>query len=63
MDGSDIHIIQQTEYPKNGIVRLQVSLQQDRSFTLALRIPSWCMKALLTVNGQLLDVEVCFFDS
>ena len=57
VNGSNIRIMQQTEYPKNGLIKLQVSLQQDMSFTLALRIPGWCSKASLTVNGEQQVVE------
>jgi DUF1680 family protein len=57
VDGSDIRIVQQTEYPWNGLVKLQLSLKQEKAFTLALRIPGWCNRSMLSVNGKSLAVE------
>jgi DUF1680 family protein len=62
VDGSDIRITQQTEYPWNGLVKLKLSLEQDKAFTLALRIPGWCNKAELTVNGETLALEELIHD-
>jgi len=55
--GSDIRIVQQTEYPWNGTVKLALSLEQDNVFTLALRIPGWCGNADLTLNGEAIALE------
>jgi DUF1680 family protein len=60
--GSDIRIVQQTEYPRNGLVKLQLTLKQDKSFTVALRMPGWCSQSTLSVNGQSLAVEGLIVD-
>ena len=43
---------QTTDYPWNGDVRLRVRPDKPRSFSLALRIPAWCRKATIKINGK-----------
>ncbi len=47
-----VKITQQTEYPWQGQIRLQVAVDQPGRFRLALRIPGWCRSYTLNVNGQ-----------
>lgn len=43
---------QQTQYPWNGRVTLNLGLDRPASFGLALRVPGWCDNATLSINGQ-----------
>ena len=47
----------ETDYPWNGRVRLEVSPEQPVEAALALRVPGWCRKWSLRVNGEAFDVE------
>lgn len=42
-----------SEYPWYGNVMLELSLEQPQTFTLYLRIPGWCDRWQVTVNGRL----------
>ncbi len=48
----DVTLTQETSYPWNGDVKLTVGVQQPSKFDLFLRIPGWCRKHLLRVNGK-----------
>ena len=45
-------LTQATAYPWDGEVALTVSPETPATFTLALRLPGWCRKASLRVNGK-----------
>lgn len=49
--GSKTLIEMETDYPREGIIRLTVKPQQPETFTVALRIPAWSESTTLTVNG------------
>ncbi|MBM4038147.1 MAG: glycoside hydrolase family 127 protein, partial [Planctomycetes bacterium] len=48
----DVTLTQETSYPWNGDVKLTVRVQEPSRFDLFLRIPGWCRKHLLKVNGK-----------
>ncbi|KQT82758.1 beta-L-arabinofuranosidase domain-containing protein [Aurantimonas sp. Leaf443] len=50
-----VRLRQETLYPWDGDVRLRLTLEDPTSFKLSLRIPGWCRKAELTVNGETID--------
>lgn len=50
--GGKVEIKQETRYPWEGKVRITVRPEEERTFTVALRIPAWCRKAALRVNGR-----------
>ncbi|RYX86442.1 glycoside hydrolase family 127 protein [bacterium] len=50
--GTQVLLSQQSNYPWEGNVKLQVNPQKDSQFALRLRIPGWCHKADLSVNGK-----------
>ncbi|NRF93759.1 glycoside hydrolase family 127 protein [Paenibacillus frigoriresistens] len=52
ISGKAIRLTQQTNYPWDGQVNMELALDQAAEFTLALRIPGWCRKAVISVNGQ-----------
>lgn len=41
IQGQPVRLIQQTNYPWDGDIRLTVETEQPRTFTLSLRIPGW----------------------
>lgn len=44
-----------TRYPWDGKVEIRVTPMADRHFTLALRIPGWCMDYQVSQTGELRD--------
>lgn len=52
IDGSEIQLKQETQYPWDSKARLKVNTSQSVAFELALRIPGWCYNYQLTVNGE-----------
>jgi hypothetical protein len=50
--GKQVQITEDTGYPFEEQVRLQLSVSNAVAFPLLLRIPGWCSNATLTVNGQ-----------
>ena len=51
VNGTSVQLRQRTDYPWDGEVTLQMELPQPITFALRLRIPSWCERATVTVNG------------
>jgi len=49
--------IQETEYPWDGLVKVRIEPEKSASFDLNLRIPGWCTKAGVRVNGRRHDLE------
>ncbi|NLO35886.1 MAG: glycoside hydrolase family 127 protein [Clostridiaceae bacterium] len=47
-----VMVRQQTRYPWDGQVTIQVTPDKPAAFQLALRIPGWCQACRLQVNGQ-----------
>ncbi len=56
LDGQQIRLTQQTNYPWDEEVTLSLNMEQETEATIGLRIPGWCRTATLTVNGE--DVEL-----
>lgn len=54
-DGKEVTVSQETNYPFEETVRLTVNTQQDVSFPLYVRIPSWCENASVQVNGETVE--------
>ena len=48
-------LTQITNYPWSGDINIKVSLDTETSFTLFLRIPAWCKKAEVLVNGEYVE--------
>ncbi|MBQ9430877.1 MAG: glycoside hydrolase family 127 protein [Kiritimatiellae bacterium] len=46
-----------TEYPKKGYVRIVNHTAKSSPFTLSLRVPAWCARATVKVNGQQVDAQ------
>ncbi len=52
LGGSSVQIEQETNYPWDGEIQLTVKPDNLTEFDLALRIPDWCRKYTVTVNGE-----------
>lgn len=52
VDGSTVGLIQHSELPWKGNIRFELMMDQPKTFSLALRIPSWCGSWDVKVNGQ-----------
>jgi uncharacterized protein len=50
--GTTVHIIEETEYPFRGSVRLTVNPAEPAEFSLRLRIPQWAAGTAIRVNGE-----------
>ncbi len=50
--GGRIAIEARTEYPWEGTFEVTVTSSIDRPWTLSMRVPSWCSKAVASVAGQ-----------
>ena len=54
--GGKVRLVQDTRYPWDGAIALTVEPEAPAGFTLHLRIPGWCRKATLSVNGTAQDL-------
>lgn len=52
--GSSLILRVVTNYPWDGKVKLELTLDKPWAFTLHLRLPGWCEKWSLSINGQAL---------
>jgi uncharacterized protein len=50
--GVSLKVRQETDYPSSGHVVIRLEPSQPTKFPLQLRIPRWCNKVVLTINGQ-----------
>jgi len=55
VDGQAVVLRQQTRYPWEGAVAIEVTPEHPAVFALKLRLPGWCRSARLAVNGA--DIE------
>lgn len=53
IQGANTEIIQTTDYPWNGKVEITMNPEKELEFPLNLRIPGWCKKYDVFVNGKL----------
>ncbi|RKX28254.1 MAG: glycoside hydrolase family 127 protein, partial [Verrucomicrobia bacterium] len=52
VSGVRVGLRQETEYPWDGKIRLSLAPEQPTAFKLALRVPGWCRRCKLKVNGS-----------
>ena len=50
-----VKVIQETDYPNSGHVKILLDPLEEASFALKLRIPSWCSNVSVSVNGNTLN--------
>jgi uncharacterized protein len=53
-----VSLLTETRYPWDGEISITVTTQQETEFSLRLRLPDWCQKADLSVNGESIPVAV-----
>lgn len=51
-NGTTFSLTQTSNYPYDGSVQIQVNQMPKEAYGLYLRIPAWCKKATVLVNGQ-----------
>jgi DUF1680 family protein len=56
--GQAVILRQETDYPWNGTVTLQVTPEQPVTFGLRLRLPGWCRSAAVQINWKPVNVTV-----
>ena len=54
-DGKQVTITEKTRYPFENTVRFEIQAGEPVAFPLHLRIPGWCHKAVISVNGETWD--------
>ena len=52
VDGVRVGLKQETDYPWDGRIRLTLTLPQTAGFKVVLRVPGWCRRFRLSVNGR-----------
>lgn len=57
LDGSTLKLIQDTQYPWNGAVKITVEECRDTPMEIMLRIPGWAERAKILVNGKDASVQ------
>ena len=56
-NGAKIRITTETDYPKNGEVKITLGMQIPEKFDLSLRIPAWSRDTHLAINGTPCEVS------
>lgn len=57
IDGEEIIVQQNTNYPWDGKIEISLDLDKEQEFAVSLRIPGWCRRAGLSVNGETLPLD------
>lgn len=58
LDGSDLHLTQDTGYPWDGAVQITVKAAKSSPFEILLRIPDWAEGATILINGEKTTTEI-----
>lgn len=56
MQEKDIHIKQETEYPCNGSILIQINPSSPIGFNLDLRVPAWASTNIVSVNDSPISI-------
>jgi DUF1680 family protein len=51
IDAGQYHVEIATDYPWQGAVRLTVQSNDDRPWSLSLRVPAWCTRSTVLIDG------------
>lgn len=51
-DGSNVSLIQETNYPWDGNIKISIKTTGNKPYSMFFRIPGWTSNATLKVNGQ-----------
>jgi len=55
--GENFKLLQETNYPWDGKVTIKVLSDNEKEFTIALRIPGWCRNAKVCINNNSIDLN------
>ena len=55
--GTEVTIRERTMYPFEDRIRLKLGMEEETAFPLQLRIPGWCTRPGLTLNGEPVEYE------
>ncbi|HEY8500336.1 MAG TPA: beta-L-arabinofuranosidase domain-containing protein [Clostridia bacterium] len=55
--GSKIKVVQESAYPWNGEIKIEIVSDVQKEFNIALRIPGWCRKYSVELNGNRLETD------
>ena len=50
--GTDVHVLEETEYPFRGTIRMTVNPSRPLRFPFLFRIPGWAEEAEILLNGE-----------
>jgi DUF1680 family protein len=50
--GNALELAQETQYPAEGNIKIQLNLRRPETFTLNVRIPQWSRESTVRVNGE-----------
>ncbi len=53
----EVELVQETDYPWSGVVKLTVNPSSPAAFDVNLRIPGWCKGAKVAVNGEAVEAS------
>lgn len=56
-DGTEVRVVEITDYPFDESVLFRVSTPRTMRFPLALRLPGWCEAPVIAVNGRTQHVQ------
>lgn len=51
-DGTKFVLSQRTNYPWDGKIEIEIFPEKEKEFSLFLRIPGWCQRSSITVDGK-----------
>ena len=57
-DAQKVTIVQQTDYPFSEQINFLIQTEAPVEFTLWLRVPEWCTRPSLEINGQPVELEL-----
>jgi hypothetical protein len=56
-DGTELKIVEETDYPFSDTIRLKLSLPKTVRFPLYLRVPRWTATPVLSINGKTVETK------
>lgn len=55
--GAKVELIQETRYPWNGKIEINVKINEPKEFSIALRLPAWCHEPKVSCGNEVYSVE------
>ena len=56
-DGTEVKVVEETDYPFSDTIRLKLSLPKPVRFPLYLRVPRWSGTPVLSINGKAVEAQ------